>query len=72
MYFRSSPLLSLTLGLACLMGLNSASAEKADRQKPMFIESDALRVDDLKQVSVATGKVIVTKGAIDKLKEMYA
>lgn len=30
----------------------------------MFIESDALRVDDLKQVSVATGKVIVTKGTI--------
>jgi lipopolysaccharide export system protein LptA len=52
--------------VAALLGLcmGTANAEKADRNKPMFIESDALRVDDLKQVSVATGKVVVTKGSI--------
>jgi lipopolysaccharide export system protein LptA len=30
-----------------------ASAEKADRDKPMNVESDALRRDDVKQVSVS-------------------
>ena len=39
-------------------------AEKADRNKPMNIESDALRYDDLKQLSIFTGKVVVTKGTI--------
>jgi lipopolysaccharide export system protein LptA len=52
--------LALAFGVVC----GPAHAEKADRNKPMFIESDALRVDDLKQVSVATGKVVVTKGSI--------
>lgn len=42
----------------------SAHAEKADRLKPMNIESDALRYDDLKQTSVFTGKVLATKGTI--------
>ncbi|HSV46236.1 MAG TPA: lipopolysaccharide transport periplasmic protein LptA [Ramlibacter sp.] len=39
-------------------------AEKADRSKPMNVEADALRYDDLKQVSVFTGKVVLTKGTI--------
>lgn len=42
----------------------SAFAEKADRSKPMNIEADALRHDDLKQTSVFTGRVVVTKGSI--------
>ena len=41
-----------------------AAAEKADRNKPMNVEADALRYDDLKQTSVFTGKVVVTKGTI--------
>ena len=40
-------------------------AEKADRDKPMNVEADALRYDDLKQTSVFTGNVVVlTKGTI--------
>ncbi len=39
-------------------------ADKADRNQPMNIESDALRYDDLKQVSVFTGRVVLTKGTI--------
>lgn len=55
--------------LLCLVGLLSlgtppAWAEKADRDKPMHVESDALRYDDVRQVSVFTGKVVVTKGTI--------
>ncbi|RZL55055.1 MAG: lipopolysaccharide transport periplasmic protein LptA [Variovorax sp.] len=41
-----------------------AQAEKADRTKPMNIEADAMRYDDLKQTSVFTGGVLVTKGTI--------
>lgn len=41
-----------------------AHAEKADRSKPMNIEADALRHDELKQVSVFTGRVVMTKGTI--------
>ncbi|MES2364070.1 MAG: lipopolysaccharide transport periplasmic protein LptA [Pseudomonadota bacterium] len=37
-------------------------AEQADRDKPMNAESDALRYDDLKQTSVFTGNVVITKG----------
>ena len=58
-------LLTLPL-LACLvcapMGL--VHAEKADRNKPMNIEADALRHDDLQQLTVFTGRVVMTKGSI--------
>ena len=39
-----------------------ARAEKADRDKPMNIEADALRYDDLKQSSLFTGNVVISKG----------
>lgn len=54
--------LLLTAALALAGGL--ACAEKADRNKPMNVESDALRYDDLKQTSVFTGRVVLTKGTI--------
>jgi len=44
--------------------MSGAQAEKADRTKPMNIEADAMRYDDLKQTSVFTGNVVVTKGTI--------
>jgi lipopolysaccharide export system protein LptA len=50
--------------LAFLLLAVPAGAEKADSTKPMNIEADALRYDDLKQTSVFTGKVVVTKGTI--------
>ena len=52
----------LIAGLLCLAG--SVQAEKADRNKPMNIEADALRYDDLKQISVFTGRVVLSKGTI--------
>lgn len=42
----------------------AAYAEKADRAQPMNIESDTLRHDDLAQLSVFTGNVVLTKGSI--------
>jgi lipopolysaccharide export system protein LptA len=59
---HSHTVLAVTLVLA-LAGA-TAHAEKADRAKPMNIEADALRYDDLKQTSVFTGRVVVTKGTI--------
>src|SRR3954454_24381530 len=54
------------LGLALWLALSAipAGAEKADRSKPMNVEADALRYDDLKQTTIFTGKVVVTKGSI--------
>ena len=57
----------LRAGLAALLlavATVPALAEKADRTKPMNIEADAMRYDDLKQTSVFTGNVVVTKGTI--------
>ena len=52
------------LVLACVLLAGVAHAERADRSKPMNIESDTLRYDDAKQTSVFTGRVVVTKGSI--------
>ena len=53
---------AVALALALLAA--PAGAEKADRSKPMNVEADSLRYDDLNQTSVFTGKVVVTKGTI--------
>jgi lipopolysaccharide export system protein LptA len=51
---------ALVLCAAC----PQAWAEKADRNLPMNIEADALRYDDVKQLSVFTGNVVITKGTM--------
>lgn len=56
-----APLLLAVLA-AALSG--PAGAERADRAKPMNVEADALRYDDLRQTSVFTGRVVLTKGTI--------
>lgn len=57
-----TPSLFLAFTLA-LLSLSHAAAENADRGKPMNAEADALRYDDLKQTSVFTGNVVITKGS---------
>ena len=65
--FRASmkkpPLLLLLLAV-CASFLVPAWAEKADRNKPMNIEANTMRVDDAKQVTVFDGNVVMTKGTI--------
>jgi lipopolysaccharide export system protein LptA len=39
-----------------------AVAERADRQKPINVESDRMNADDIKQVAVFLGRVVVTQG----------
>ena len=54
----------LAVALALALLATGAHAEKADRNKPMNVEADSLKYDDLNQTSVFTGKVVVTKGTI--------
>ena len=61
MKHRITSLLVLA-ALTCAFG--AARAEKADRSKPMNIEADALRHDEVKQTSVFSGRVVMTKGSI--------
>lgn len=61
--------LQAALGLvalaAALLGAPAGVlAERADRDKPIVIDADRLQYDDLKQTSVFTGNVVLTKGTI--------
>jgi len=49
----------LFLGLA-----GPAQAERADRTKPINLESDSMRVDDVQKISVFEGKVVMTQGTL--------
>ncbi len=42
----------------------NASAEKADRDKPIDLEADTLTVNDAKKTSTYTGNVILTQGTL--------
>jgi lipopolysaccharide export system protein LptA len=57
-------ILSVTLLLVCVSLSPSAWAEKDDRNKPMNVEADLLRYDDVQQTTVFTGRVVLTKGSI--------
>jgi lipopolysaccharide export system protein LptA len=45
-------------------GANTAYAEKADRTKPMVVESDRAEFDEATQTRVLVGKVVITKGTL--------
>ena len=46
------------------LSLAPAHAEKADREKPVNVESDRVTVDDAKQLTVFEGAVILTQGTM--------
>ena len=52
--------------IACALAFMpaAASAEKADRDKPITIEADKLLHDELKQISVFSGRAVLTKGSM--------
>jgi lipopolysaccharide export system protein LptA len=62
--FMKFPFLRLLLCVACALATGTVGAEKADRKQPMNIEADSLRYDDLKQTSVFSGNVVLTRGSI--------
>lgn len=51
------------LALLCAAVFNG-HAERADRDKPIQVDADAVRMDDLKKVAVYEGKVILTQGTL--------
>jgi len=58
-------LLLPALFLALLLALaGPARAERADRTKPINLESDSMRVDDAQKTSVFDGKVVMTQGTL--------
>lgn len=54
---------SCALAVLVFVG-TTARAEKADREKPVNIESDRGSVDDIKQLSVFEGNVVLTQGTM--------
>jgi len=54
------------LGLAtwCALATGPALAERADRDKPVNIESDSMIADEAKKVATFDGKVVLTQGSL--------
>ncbi len=49
--------------LACALA-SPASAEKADREKPINLEADRVTLDDAKQLAIFEGNVLLTQGTM--------
>lgn len=54
---------ALVLFMALLAG-QPAFAERADRDKPMNIEADSARMDDVRKLAIYEGKVVMTQGTL--------
>lgn len=52
------------LSFALLGFTNFVFAESADRDKPIDLEADSVKVDDAKQISTYSGNVILTQGTL--------
>jgi lipopolysaccharide export system protein LptA len=57
-------LAAVALAAAALAAALPASAERADREKPTNVEADSMQYDDLRQVNVFSGNVVLTKGTL--------
>ncbi|WP_424192589.1 lipopolysaccharide transport periplasmic protein LptA [Ampullimonas aquatilis] len=47
-----------------LLACQPVMAERADKNKPLNVESDKLDYDDLKQINIFTGNVLLIKGSM--------
>ncbi len=52
------------VSLSLLGFSNRASSEAADRDKPIDLEADSVKMDDAKQISTYAGNVILTQGTL--------
>ena len=52
------------LGLAGMLVAGSALAERADRDRPVNIESDRMSADDAKRTAIFEGHVVLTQGTL--------
>lgn len=55
---------SFVFAILAMLFAGTALAEKADRGKPIELESDTMQVNDAKKTSVYTGNVILTQGTL--------
>jgi lipopolysaccharide export system protein LptA len=65
-------LLGVAAGLAGVLGAGSALAERADRDRPVNIESDRMSADDAKRTAVFEGRVVLTQGTLTLRAERIA
>jgi len=61
MHERNRLAFALCVGLAMVY---PAHAERADRDKPVNVESDRMNADDAKKVAVFEGRVVLTQGTL--------
>ena len=64
---RAAAAIAIAINLAVsglMLGASAAWAEKADRDKPVHIEAARMTYDDLRQVNVFEGKVVLTQGTL--------
>jgi lipopolysaccharide export system protein LptA len=54
----------VSLIVSLLVFASPTHAERADRNKPINFEADSLKYDDIKQVQVLQGAVVITKGTL--------
>ncbi len=57
-------LCGLACGLVLCFSSPMALAEKADKNKPLNLEADSANYDDVKQLMVVEGRVLVSKGTL--------
>ena len=56
--------LRLVLALALTWQVPLSHAERADRDQPVHLEAEQVSIDDAKQISTFTGKVLLTQGTL--------
>lgn len=61
---RQIKLPARALLLLIALGLGSAQAEKADREKPIQVEADRVSLDDMNKLSIFEGNVVLTQGTL--------
>jgi lipopolysaccharide export system protein LptA len=63
---KINTLSTLLLSGILMLGLSGRVwAEAADRDKPIDLEADTMKVDDAKQISTYSGNVILTQGTLE-------
>lgn len=55
---------SFALLILLALMMQGVRAERADRFQPIQVESDRMQYDDIKQVNVFTGQVLLTRGTL--------
>jgi len=55
---------ALGLAIGCALATGPALAERADRDKPVNIESDSMIADEAKKLATFDGKVVLTQGSL--------